>query len=47
VDLMSAHGFTLPVGSWLNVAIALGPHREVKLFPLGPGGRRGRRCWRG
>lgn len=36
MHLMSAHGFTLPDGSYLNVAIALGPRCEC------PGWRRGR-----
>lgn len=36
MHLMGAHGFTLPDGSYLNVATALGPHCEMKLFRLGP-----------
>ncbi|MBX3612236.1 MAG: carotenoid oxygenase family protein [Burkholderiaceae bacterium] len=32
MHLMSAHGFTLPDGSYLNVATALGPKCEMKLF---------------
>lgn len=37
MHLMSAHGFTLPDGSYLNVATALGPKCEMKLFRLAPG----------
>lgn len=37
MHLMSAHGCTLPDGSYLNVAIALGPKCELKLFRLAPG----------
>jgi carotenoid cleavage dioxygenase-like enzyme len=37
MHLMSAHGFTLPDGSYLNVATALGPTCETKLFRLAPG----------
>ncbi|MBP8310610.1 MAG: carotenoid oxygenase family protein [Burkholderiaceae bacterium] len=40
MHLMSAHGFTLPDGSYLNVAIALGPRCELKLFRLAPGSAR-------
>lgn len=36
MHLMSAHGFTLPDGSYLNVATALGPKCEMKLFRLRP-----------
>lgn len=36
MHLMAAHGFTLPDGSYLNVATALGPRCEMKLFRLGP-----------
>jgi carotenoid cleavage dioxygenase-like enzyme len=37
MHLMSAHGFTLRDGSYLNVAIALGPRCVIKLFRLAPG----------
>ncbi len=37
MHLMSAHGYTLPDGSYLNVATALGPKCELKLFRLPPG----------
>jgi carotenoid cleavage dioxygenase-like enzyme len=37
MHLMSAHGFTLADGSYLNVAIALGPRSQMKLFRLRPG----------
>ena len=37
MHLMSAHGFTLADGSYLNVATALGPRCEMKLFRLRPG----------
>ena len=40
MHLMSAHGFTLPDGSYLNLAIALGPRCEMKLFRLRPGSSR-------
>ena len=40
MHLMSAHGFTLPDGSYLNVATALGPKCEMKLFRLAPGATR-------
>jgi carotenoid cleavage dioxygenase-like enzyme len=40
MHLMSAHGYTLPDGSYLNVATALGPKCVMKLFRLGPGGTR-------
>lgn len=36
MHLMSAHGFTLPDGSYLNVAVALGPHCVIKLFRIAP-----------
>lgn len=37
MHLMSAHGFTMPDGSYLNVSVALGPHCTIKLFRLAPG----------
>ena len=37
MHLMSAHGFTLPDGSYLNVAAKMGPSCELKLFKLRPG----------
>ncbi len=40
MHLMSAHGFTLADGSYLNVAVALGPKCEMKLFKLAPGATR-------
>ena len=40
MHLMSAHGFTLPDGSYLNLATALGPKCEMKLFRLAPGATR-------
>lgn len=40
LHLMAAHGFTLGDGSYLNVAIALGPKCEIKLFRLAPGQQR-------
>jgi carotenoid cleavage dioxygenase-like enzyme len=42
MHLMSAHGFTLPDGSYLNVATALGPKCETKLFRLAPGATQAR-----
>lgn len=36
MHLMSAHGFTLDDGSYLNVATALGRRAEMKLFRLRP-----------
>lgn len=38
MHLMAAHGFTLPDGSYLNVATALGPTSTLKLLRLRPGG---------
>ncbi len=38
--LMSAHGFTLPDGSYLNVGTALGPKCTVSLFRIPPGAKR-------
>jgi carotenoid cleavage dioxygenase-like enzyme len=38
--LMSAHGFTLPDGSYLNVGIALGPKCTTSLFRVPPGAKR-------
>jgi beta,beta-carotene 9',10'-dioxygenase len=38
--LMSAHGFTLPDGSYLNVGIALGPKCTTSLFRVPPGAQR-------
>jgi carotenoid cleavage dioxygenase-like enzyme len=40
MHLMSAHGFTLADGSYLNVATALGPKCEMKLFRVRPGAAR-------
>lgn len=37
MQLMSAHGFTLADGSYLNVAAELGPRCTIKLFRLSPG----------
>lgn len=36
MHLMSAHGFTLADGSYLNVATELGPRCTIKLFRLAP-----------
>lgn len=40
MHLMSAHGFTLPDGSYLNVATELGPKCTLKPFRLAPGATR-------
>lgn len=40
MHLMSAHGFTLADGSYLNLATALGPKCEMKLFRVRPGATR-------
>ncbi|GAA4412179.1 carotenoid oxygenase family protein [Quisquiliibacterium transsilvanicum] len=40
MHLMSAHGFTLADGSYLNLATALGRRCEMKLFRLRPGSAR-------
>src|SRR5690606_3294377 len=40
MHLMSAHGFTLPDGSYLNVGTELGPKCTIKLFRLAPGATR-------
>jgi len=37
MHLMSAHGFTLPDGSYLNVGTELGPKCTIKVFRLAPG----------
>lgn len=37
MHLMSAHGFTKPDGTYLNVATELGPSCQLKLFRLAPG----------
>lgn len=41
--LMSAHGFTLPDGSYLNVGTTLGPKCTVALFRVPPGAQRATR----
>lgn len=38
--LMAAHGITLADGSYLNLAVTLGPKCELKLFRLRPGSTR-------
>ncbi len=40
MHLMSAHGFALPDGSYLNVGTELGPKCTMKLFRLAPGATR-------
>ena len=39
LHLMSAHGFTLDDGSYLNVGTTLGPSAQIALFRLAPGAR--------